>query len=569
LIVQRDIDTAVTRLMRARFRLGMFDPSERVPYARIPYAANQSPEHDALARRMAQASIVLLKNDGILPLSRAAIKTIAVVGPNADDVMTLLGNYYGTPAHPVTLLAGIRNAVGQSTKVLYARGADLVEGRQDPRAAPAIEPAYLRPTRSSTEPGLEAKYYRGRDLAGEPVLVRVDRNIDFRWDRGAPTTDLIARGELPAERALANDEFSVRWTGELLPPVSGTYELTVTADDGVRLEIDGRRVIDDWTEQSRAKARGATIDLKANRAYDVRLEYFEGGRDAEVRMAWKLPGAKQPLEEAIEAARAADVVVVAAGLTGDVEGEEMPVSFPGFAGGDRTDIGLPSTQQQLLRALQATRKPIVLVLMAGSALGLEWAHHNLPAVLMAWYPGQQGGNAIADVLFGDVSPSGRLPVTFYRSVDQLPPFADYGMKGRTYRYFEGQPVYPFGHGLSYTRFEYSNLRLTRAVAGASDPIQVSVEVANAGGRAGHEIVQLYVRPTKTPVPMPIRQLRGFTRIALDPGERRTVTFRLLPSDAMAYYDEARRTLALSTGEYVIEVGASSADIRLTGSLAVR
>ena len=240
-----------------------------------------------------------------------------------------------------------------------------------------------------------------------------------------------------------------------------------------------------------------------------------------MRLAWKRPGAKAPLEEALDAARAADVVLFAGGLTGDVEGEEMPVSYAGFAGGDRTDIALPQSQQALLQALHATGKPVVVILMGGSALGIEWAEQHVPAILMAWYPGQQGGAAIADVLFGDVSPSGRLPVTFYKSVDQLPPFSDYSMKGRTYRFFAGEPLYPFGYGLSYTRFAYSNLRLSRQGSGW-DQVDVSVDVTNAGTRSGHEVVQLYVRPIAPKVPMPTRDLRGFERLLLQPGERRTV-----------------------------------------------
>jgi beta-glucosidase len=568
LLTEKDIDTALTRLMLARFRLGMFDPPERVPYARIPYRVNQSPEHDALARRAAQASIVLLKNDRVLPLSRS-VKTIAVIGPTADEVMTLLGNYYGTPANPVTALAGIRAAVAAGTKVIYARGTNLVEGRQDPRAAPAIDPQYLRPGPDSSERGLKGEYFRGRDLTGTPVLTRIDPKVDFRWDRDAPTNELVARGELPADRGLGNDDYSVRWTGQFTPPESGRYELTVTGDDGFRLFLNGRPVVDEWTTTSRARAKSAAVDLEAGKAYDLRLEFFEAIRDAEARLAWTPPGASDPFQAAVDAARASDVVIFVGGLTGDVEGEEMDVTLPGFAGGDRTDIALPANQEKLLRAVHGTGKPVVLVLTSGSALGVNWAKQNVPAILVAWYPGQRGGNAIADVLFGDISPSGRLPVTFYESVEQLPPFSDYNMKGRTYRYFEGNPLYAFGHGLSYTQFEYSDMRLDKPEAGSSDAVTVSVRVKNTGQRAGHEVVQVYVRAVDPRVAMPSKELRGFRRIALGPGEQQEVRFELVPNSALARYDEAQKTYVVDPGEYEIQVGASSQDIRLRGRLRVR
>jgi beta-glucosidase len=569
LLTEKDVDVALTRLMLTRMKLGLFDPPARVAYAQIPYSVNQSEKHDRLARRVAQSSLVLLKNDGRLPLSRS-LKTIAVVGPTADDIMTLLGNYYGSPARPVTILSGIRNAAaGFGAKVLYARGADLVEGRQDPRAVPVIESSHLRPGGEGTTTGLRGEYFAGKELQGEPRLVRVDPTVSFRWDRESPTADLVARGELPAARGLPTDGFSVRWTGQLVPPVSGSYEITVTGDDGFRLDVDGRRVIDEWTTTPRARAKSARVDLEAGRAHEVRLEYFDDIRDAEVRLAWRLPGGKDAFEEALDAARAADVVVFVGGLTGDVEGEEMRVSYPGFAGGDRTDISLPASQEKLLHAVHATGKPVVLVLTGGSNLAVEWAEKNVPAILMAWYPGQQGGNAVADVLFGEVSPAGRLPVTFYRSVAQLPPFADYSMKDRTYRYFGGQPLYPFGHGLSYTRFTYSGLQVSRAAVGPRDAFDVSVTIKNAGARAGDEVVQLYARAVAPKLPMPIKSLRGFERVALPPGQKRRVTFRLNPADDLSHYDEGRQAFAVDPGEYELQVGASSHDIRLAGRVRVQ
>jgi beta-glucosidase len=568
LIAERDIDVAVTRLMRARIRLGMFDPPERVKYAQIPYAVNESPEHDQLARRMAQESMVLLKNDGLLPLSKT-LASIAVIGPNADELMSLLGNYYGTPSHPVTALAGIRAAVGPGTVVRYARGVDLIGGRNDPRANAAIDASYLRPSAGSTEHGLEAEYFRGRELQGRPVFSRLDPTVDFRWYRGSPTSDLVARGEVTAEHALDNDNFSARWTGQIVPPVTGRYTVTVSGDDGFRLLLDGKPVIDRWTTASRAQAKSAEVTLEAGRAVDLRLEYFEAERDAEIRLAWQLPGAKPPMDEALDAARASDVTIFVGGLTGDVEGEEMQVSYPGFAGGDRTDIALPAPQEQLLKALAATGKPVVFVQMAGSAVVSPWASEHLPAILLAWYPGQRGGNAIADVLFGDVNPAGRLPVTFYRGVDQLPAFDDYAMTNRTYRYFTGTPLYPFGYGLSYTRFRYADLKVDRAQAGATDALEASVTVTNVGQRAGDEVVQLYERAVSPSRPMPLRQLRGFARVTLAANESKRVTFRLRPVDDFGYYDERAKAFAVEPGEYELAAGGSSADLPVKATVRVQ
>ncbi|HSD65871.1 MAG TPA: glycoside hydrolase family 3 C-terminal domain-containing protein, partial [Vicinamibacteria bacterium] len=356
--------------------------------------------------------------------------------------------------------------------------------------------------------------------------------------------------------------------GVLVPPVSGEYELTVTANDGVRLLVDGRKVLEEWTEASVARAVSAKVSLEAGRAHELRLEYFEAARDAEVRLGWKRPGAGTPFEDALEAAQASDVVVFVGGLTAEVEGEEMRVSYPGFAGGDRTDIELPAVQERMLEALHATGKPVVLVLTTGSALAVRWAQVNLPAIVLAWYPGQQGGNAVADVLFGDANPAGRLPVTFYESAAQLPPFADYDMEGRTYRYFRGKALYPFGHGLSYTRFEYSGLQVSRARLGVRDSVEISLDVKNAGPRDGDEVVQLYARDAEAARPAAIRELKGFERVRLKAGESERVRFTLRPERDLAHYDEGRKALAVEPGEFDIEVGASSQDLRLRGRVRV-
>jgi beta-glucosidase len=417
LITEDEIDTAVKRLFTARMRLGMFDPPDQVHYTQIPITVNDSPEHSALARAMAQESIVLLKNSGLLPL-RGGLKTLAVIGPTAQDVRVLHGNYEGKASHPVTVLEGIKARVQPGTEVLYSPGCELVEGY---KASPDSPPA-----------------------AGEELFA-----------------------------------------------------------------------------------------------------------------------------QAVEFARKADVTIFVGGLSPTVEGEEMFVPYPGFKGGDRTDLNLPQSQHRLLKALHETGKPVVLVLMSGSALAVTWEAEALPAILQAWYPGQQGGNAIADVLFGDVNPGGRLPVTFYRSVDQVGDFNDYRMEGKTYRYFRGEPLYPFGYGLSYTRFEYTDLKVSRRRVGPQDSATVTFKVTNTGSRDGEEVVQLYVRDEASSIPMPVKQLRGFQRIALKKGQGRQVRMALSAGRDLSHYDERAKAFAVEPGGFEIQVGSSSQDIRLRERIIVR
>ena len=401
LITEAEIDTSLKRLMTARFRLGMFDPPEMVPYARIPFSENDTPEHRALALQSARESIVLLKNASrTLPLPKN-LKSIAVIGPNADVPEVLWGNYNGRPSRLITPLAGIKNAVSANTKVVYAPGSTI---------------------------------------AGES------------------------------------------------------------------------------------------------------------------------PQAQQMIEEAVKAAREADASVLVLGLSARLEGEEMKVEIPGFRGGDRTDISLPQSQEALLKAVVATGKPVVVVLLSGSALAVNWANDHAPAILQAWYPGGEGGTAIADVLFGDYNPAGRLPVTFYKSVDQLPPFTDYSMQGRTYRYFKGEPLYPFGYGLSYTTFAYSNLRVKSVKVG--EPAKVVVDVTNTGERAGDEVVQLYLTDVAASAPVPIRTLVGFERISLQPREKRTVTFAITPRQMSLIDNNDKRVI--EPGEFLISTGGLRGRFAVSG-----
>jgi beta-glucosidase len=390
LLAEADIDRALTRLFTARFKLGMFDPPNMVPYAQTPHSVNDSPEHRQLALQAARESIVLLKNDGILPLNRHSLRSVAVIGPNADDVEVLLGNYNGTPSAAVTPREGIARKLGPEVQVHYAKGSGVIQG--------SIE-------------------------------------------------DTMA---------------------------------------------------------------------------------------------------------AAQAVREADLVIACVGISQLLEGEEGQRMSEGISRGDRSDLDLPSAQRGLLQAIASIGKPLIVVLINGSALSVNWADQNANAIVEAWYPGEEGGTAIAEVLLGEYNPAGRLPVTFYRSVDDLPPFTDYAMEGHTYRYFRGEPLYPFGHGLSYTKFAYTDLNITPQEASPEQEVQVQVKVTNVGLRAGDEVVQLYVTDLKASVPVPIRQLVGFSRIHLTPAQTKTVGFSIAPEELSLITDEGQR--AIEAGAFEIAVG---------------
>ena len=534
LISETEINRALKRLFEARFRLGMFDPPSMVPYAQIPFSANDSEQHRQLALEAARESIVLLKNENnTLPL-RKDLKSIAVIGPNADEVQVLLGNYNGQPSRATTPLAGIRQRVSPQTKVVYALGTTLTGISVVPVPASALRGP-------QDERGLRAEYFANQNLEGAPALKRVDEVVNFDWGVSNPAPGLPA------------DHFSARWTGKLVPMMSGKYRFGAIADDGVRIYLDGKLVAEDWTQHAPATITGE-VELQAGKSYDVKMEYFESKIGAVAKLVWQPPvvNPEPPYAEAIKVAKEADAVVLVLGISSQLEGEEMNVREPGFLGGDRTDIKLPARQQGLLEAVAATGKPMVLVLMSGSALAVNWANSHVGAILHAWYPGEEGGAAIADVLFGDYNPAGRLPVTFYKSVDQLPPFDDYAMDGRTYRFFKGEPLYPFGHGLSYTEFKYTNINVSSPRIKATDTVTVSATVENAGNREGDEVVQLYVTDVEASVRVPIRSLVGVERVHLKPGEHRVVSFTLEPRQLAVITDDGR--VVVEPGEFRLSVG---------------
>ena len=547
LVTEAQIDVAVKRLFTARFKLGMFDPPAQVPFAQIPMSDVDSPEHRTLAHRVADESIVLLKNKGVLPL-RPDLGTIAVIGPNADQWRMLLGNYNGIPADPVTPLRGIREAVGRNTKVLFARGSDLADGF--PVYDVVGDQVLATP---EGQPGVKVEYFTNRSFAGAPLFSAVDHAVNVNWGTAAPRPDMDP------------DDFAVRWTGTLKAPVTGTYRLGLIGTIKYQLFLDDSLAIASVYATHFGEfpdprpTYTSALHLEAGRSYRIRVEGEETYGNADLQLLWAAP--HESLEaDAVNAAKQADAVVLCLGLTARLEGEEMPVQVPGFRGGDRTSLDLPAPQERLLERIAALGKPTVLVLLNGSALSIPWAQEHVSAIVEAWYGGQAAGTAIADVLFGKYNPGGRLPVTFYRSVADLPPFDDYRLAGHTYMYFKGKPLYPFGHGLSYTSFRYSGVKTSAPNLPGDGSVTVSVDVTNTGKLAGDEVVQIYAQYPRSRVSRPIKQLVGYRRVSIGPGETRTVAIPVHASD-LAYWDTAGQRWVVEPEPVRLQVGASSADIR--------
>jgi len=541
LLSETELDRSLIRLFTARFKLGLFDPDERVPYAGIPYSELDSPAHQNMALTAARKSMVLLKNErSLLPLKKT-INSLAVIGPNADDVEVLLANYNGFPSRPVTPLQGLRDKLG-AEKVFYSRGCDWAVNM------PVLEPiptsALFTTLEGKKRNGLTAEYFDNIELQGEPVFTRLDEAIDFEWWEGSP------------DPRLDDDQFSVRWTGELRAPSTGEYYLGGFGMNRYRIFLDDRLLLEYDHEHHPLKINDK-VHLQAGQSYRLKVEYMEYAGYSRMQLLWQPP---QPdlMKQAERLAADADAVVLCLGLSPRLEGEEMKVPVEGFHGGDRLTLDLPKTQQTLMERIVGLGKPTVLVLLNGSALAVGWADKHIPAILEAWYPGQAAGTAIADVLFGDYNPAGRLPVTFYQSVDQLPPFDNYDMQGHTYRFFHGEPLYPFGYGLSYSRFTYDRLIMPEAIR-AGEAVQLSVDVRNDGALAGEEVVQRYVRDVEASVPVPIHSLQGVQRVFLQPGEIKTLNFTLQPRQLTVIDEEMRRVV--EPGEFEISVGGKQPRVK--------
>jgi beta-glucosidase len=543
LITEAELDTALRRLFTARFRLGLFDPPSSYAYGRIPMSENNSPQHRQLSLQAARESIVLLKNQSnMLPL-KSGIGSIAVIGPTAELVQSLQGNYNGPPPSPVYPLNGIEKRFS-SSRISYAQGSSLVEGLAMPIEHTALHPA------NGAGDGLTGEYFNSKDLSGQPVLKRTDRNINFNWDKVIPVA------------GLQRDNYSVRWTGTFTPPAPGDYKLGVRVNycyacenaEGFRLYLDDKVLVESGSGST--GERGAVIEASAHftdrNPHPIRLEYLHGTGSAGIDLTWDAP-ASVLRDEAVQAAKQSDVIIAFAGLSPSLEGEEMPVKLDGFTGGDRTAIDLPAVQEELLKAVAATGKPLIVVLQNGSALSVNWAEEHANAILEAWYPGEEGGTAIAETLAGDNNPAGRLPLTFYSSLSQLPSFNDYSMKERTYRYFSDKPLYGFGFGLSYTSFTYSGIKLPSSSIKAGDAVTVEADVKNTGSAAGDEVVELYLTQPKA-FETPIRVLAGFTRVHLAPGKSTHVGLTIDPR-SIAQVD-SNGTRVILPGGYTVSLGGS-------------
>jgi beta-glucosidase len=533
LLKESEIDTALVRLFTARMMLGMFDPPETGPYSQIDENELDTPEHRAMARLLANESMVLLKNDGTLPLKQGPLK-IALIGPLADQTKYLLGNYNGVPTHTVSVLEGLKAELPEA-QISFVPGTQFL--RNDGDAVPASVF-----TTSDGQPGLKLEFAIGEIFGGKPTILPT---------RDVTTVNLKA-DDIPQE---AMDKYPMRaeWNGFVTPTETGDYSIGVRFQAGfAKVSVNEKTVAQGWAgADDFGEAKVGHVHLEQGRKVALKMEYSKpNAGPIRAQLIWSKYDPR-PSSEAIAAATAADVVVAVLGITSELEGEQMPVSEEGFKGGDRTSIDLPKPEEDLLEAVTATGKPVVLVLANGSALAVNWAREHANAILESWYAGEEGGAAIAETLSGKNNPAGRLPVTFYTGVEQLPPFEDYAMKGRTYRYFEGKPLYPFGYGLSYTTFSYRGLTLPKSAIKAADILTAEVTVSNTGKREGDEVAQLYLTFPHV-AGAPLRALRGFKRVHLKAGEVQRVQFELKDRD-LSMVTETGAPIIVK-GKYSISVG---------------
>ncbi|SEQ04728.1 beta-glucosidase [Hyunsoonleella jejuensis] len=537
LITEAELDVSLERLMVARLKLGLFAPEGAVKYETIPYDVVDSEKHRLAALETARKSMVLLKNDNnTLPLNKSKIKKIAVIGSNADDLEVLLGNYNGYPEEPITPLKGLQNKL-PNAEVVYATGCKLAEGLPVFEAIPST---VLFTDKTKSTAGLKAEYYDNISFEGTPKHTRVDKTVYFTWRTTPPFPDI------------AYDAYSVRWTGILSVNKTGNYALGGEAFSSIQLFLDDKLLIE-RKDVHHPKKLYEYVKLQAGKNYKIRFECVQDNTEHSLmHLLWESP--KDNLEqEALDIAKDADAVVLCMGISPLLEGEEMKVKVDGFSGGDRVNTKLPRTQTDLIKKIQSLGKPTILVLLNGSALSINWENENIPAIIEAWYPGQAGGTAIADVIFGDYNPAGRLPVTFYKSINDIPTFSDYDMKGKTYRYFKGDPLYEFGYGLSYTKFKYGNFKTPENLE-AGNEFTIEVDVENVGALKGEEVIQLYIENPNADEYNPHKTLVAFERVSFEPKEKKTLKFNIKKEQLSIVNNEGEKII--QPGAYKISVGGA-------------
>ena len=537
LITEAELDVSLVRLFVARLRLGLFAPKGDVKYENIPYDVVDSEQHRLAALETARKSMVLLKNENnLLPLNKNSVKKIAVIGSNADDLEVLLGNYNGYPTDPITPLEGLKRKL-PNAKVSFAVGSKLAEGLPVFEAMPET---VIFTDNSLKVSGLKGEYFDNIEFKGKPKHTRIDKTVDFTWRTTPPFKDM------------SYDAYSVRWTGTLSVNKTGNYALGGEAFSAMKLYLDEKPLII-YHNNHHPKKVYEYVKLKAGKKYQIRFECVQDNTEHSImRLLWESP--KENLEqEAIAIAKDADVVVLCMGISPLLEGEEMKVKVDGFAGGDRVHTKLPKTQTDLIQKIQKIGKPTILVLLNGSALSINWENDNIPAIIEAWYPGQAGGTAIADVIFGDYNPAGRLPVTFYKDINDIPAFSDYKMQGKTYRYFKGDPLYEFGYGLSFTTFKYDKLEIPETIK-AGENFSVNVAVENIGVYDGEEVVQVYIHHLNADEFNPHKTLANFQRIAFKAKEKKEITF-IIDKEQLSSVNKDGQKVVLP-GEYLISVGGA-------------
>jgi beta-glucosidase len=549
-ITEAQLDVSLKRLFEIRIRLGMFDPKEKVPFSKIDSTAFETPAHKALALKMAQQSMVLLKNDGTLPVKKETLKKIALVGPNADNPEVQLGNYNGYPKKIYTPLDALKAKL-PGVEIIYEPGCAYTKNEISTKKLNLEN--YISSPDGKGE-GFSVEFYNNLNLQGKPVYKGYSRTIDFEaGEDGNPVAPNVNY-----------TEFSSRFEGVFESPLTGLIEFSITFDDGYRFYVDGKLVSEKWNEHT-YEIQTWNLNAEKGKKYRLKLEHVQRERSSAIALQ---AGIYTPIQEVADKVKDADLIVFVGGISPRIEGEEMNVNIPGFSGGDRTSILLPQIQTELLKLLKETGKPVVLVMMSGSAIATPWESENINAIINAWYGGEFAGNAIADVIFGDYNPSGHLPVTCYAGDADLPGFEDYDMSNRTYKYFKGKALYPFGYGLSYTGFAYEWAAQPQKEYKADGTIQCALTVKNTGKLAGDAVSQVYIKYPQNGKNLPLKELRSFERKAIAPGGSYKMNVSI-PVNQLAKWDEQAGKQVVPSGTYSIYAGKHSEDEAVIATFEIK